>query len=251
MPLAAPPGPLWTADAKEPHPSRRRVQRSARRQCEGGNRVPSEASPPERAPSRGKTGPSIRYRADRGTQHARRRACCPRVEGHGGRLQERPAARHGYDTRLGLYRPTAPRSERRLPRLKTPTWIAIWVDDMPPSLEPGNLYISVKHRLTEHLCACGCGAEVSLPLGRNEWRIEYDGESVTVRPSIGNWRLPCRSHYIIDGGHTRWCPAWTEKEVRMGQAADRKAKTADIARRRRQTRWWSRVRNWFRRCSGD
>ena len=84
---------------------------------------------------------------------------------------------HGYRTRLGLYRPTSPRPERGLPRLKTRTWTAVWVDDMPPSLEPGNLYISVKHRLTEHLCACGCGTEVSLPLGpsrmahRVRWRV--------------------------------------------------------------------------------
>ena len=88
--------------------------------------------------------------------------------------------------------------------MKTRTWTAVRVDDMPPSLEPGDLYISVKHRLTEHLCACGCRTEVSLPLSQCEWRLEYDGES------IGNWRLPCRSHYIIERGHTRWSVAWTE-----------------------------------------
>ena len=129
--------------------------------------------------------------------------------------------------------------------MKIRTWTAVWVDDMPPSLKPGNLYISVKHRLTEHLCACGCGAEVSLPLGRSDWRIVYDGESITVLPSIGNWRLPCGSHYIIEKGHTRWCLAWTEKEIRASRASDRKFKTADIARRRRKTRWWSRIRNRF------
>ena len=68
--------------------------------------------------------------------------------------------------------------------MRTRTWTAIWVDDMPPSLEPGKLYISVKHRLTEHLCACGCGTEVSLPLGGSEWRIEYDGESVRTVTKI-------------------------------------------------------------------
>ena len=131
--------------------------------------------------------------------------------------------------------------------MKTRTWTAVWVDDMPSSLEPGNLYISAKHRLTEHLCACGCGAEVSLPLGRNEWRIEYDCESVSVWPSIGNWRLPCRSHYIIEKGHTRWSLAWTEKEIRTGQACDRKAKAAEIARRQRKGRWWSRIWDWVSR----
>ena len=131
--------------------------------------------------------------------------------------------------------------------MKTHTWTAVWVDDMPSSLEPGNLYISVKHRLTEHLCACGCGAEVSLPLSRSEWRIEYDGESVSMRPSIGNWRVPCRSHYIIEKGRTRWALAWTTKEIRTGQARDRKAKTGDIARRRRKARWWRRIWGCFGR----
>ena len=131
--------------------------------------------------------------------------------------------------------------------MKTRTWTAVWVDDMPQSLDPGNLYISVMHRLTEHLCACGCGAEVSLPLGRSEWRIEYDGESVSVSPSIGNWRLPCRSHYLIEKGYTRWALAWTENEIRTGQARDRKAKTADIARKRRKAGWLSRILDRFRR----
>lgn len=133
--------------------------------------------------------------------------------------------------------------------MKTRTWTAVWVDDMPSSLEPGNLYISVKHRLTEHLCACGCGTEVSLPLSRSEWRIEYDGESVSLFPSIGNWRLPCRSHYIIEKGRTRRALAWTQQEIQSGRARDREAKKADIERRRRQTRWWSCIHNWFRRSS--
>ena len=44
---------------------------------------------------------------------------------------------------------------------------------MPEEMTEGEFYISVKHRLTEHLCACGCGTEVSLPLGRSEWSITY------------------------------------------------------------------------------
>lgn len=129
--------------------------------------------------------------------------------------------------------------------MKTRIWTAVWVDDMPMSLEPGNVYISIKHRLTEHLCACGCGTEVSLPLSRAEWRIVYDGESISIRPSIGNWRLSCGSHYIIERGQTLWCSVWNKKEIRVGRKRDQQIKQTHIARRRKHKRWWSNIRNWF------
>ena len=34
-------------------------------------------------------------------------------------------------------------------------------------------------------CACGCGTGISLPLGSAEWKLEYDGETVSLRPSVG------------------------------------------------------------------
>ena len=132
--------------------------------------------------------------------------------------------------------------------MRTQWWNARWVEDMPPVLEPGHLYISIKHRLTEHLCACGCGTEVSLPLGRSEWRIEYDGDSVSIRPSVGNWRLPCRSHYVIDENATLWCESWSEEDVATGRMRDREAKENEIVRRRRQKPWWQRLRMWLYRC---
>ncbi len=73
-------------------------------------------------------------------------------------------------------------TSRGIPGLKTQTWTAIWVDDMPPTLDPGTIYISIKYRLTQHLCACGCGTEINLPLSWNQWCIEYNGETITIRP---------------------------------------------------------------------
>ena len=81
--------------------------------------------------------------------------------------------------------------------MRTTQWQIEWVEDMPERMEAATLYISVKHRLTEHLCACGCGTEVSLHLGRSEWRLIYDGDSISVWPSVGNWRLLCNRHYVI------------------------------------------------------
>ena len=117
----------------------------------------------------------------------------------------------------------------------------VWVEDMAEVMTPGRVYISPKHRLTEHLCACGCGAEVSLPLGRTEWRIEYDGDTISIRPSIGNWRLPCRSHYVIRENRTVWCSAWTVEEAASGRRQDRLELEVDVRRRRRERSWWGRA----------
>ena len=125
--------------------------------------------------------------------------------------------------------------------MRTMTWQPIWVEDMPEAMEGGKIYISTKHRLTEHLCACGCGAEVSLPLGRSDWKIEYDGETVSIWPSVGNWRLPCKSHYIIQENKTRWRRRWSEKEILAGRTGDRKEKQQDIEKRQRKQKWWKRI----------
>lgn len=35
-------------------------------------------------------------------------------------------------------------------------------------------------------------------------RLTFDGESVWMDPSVGNWSLPCRSYYWIRGNHIQW-----------------------------------------------
>ena len=51
----------------------------------------------------------------------------------------------------------------------------------------------------------------------------YDGRT-TLHPSIGNWNFPCRSHYWIRRDRVEWAPAWSDEEIRMGRAQDRRAK---------------------------
>lgn len=71
-------------------------------------------------------------------------------------------------------------------------------------LEPDKLYISLDCKVVIHLCACGCGEKVVLPIDPEGWRITYDGESVTLHPSIGNFQFPCRSHYWIKHSKVVW-----------------------------------------------
>jgi len=72
-----------------------------------------------------------------------------------------------------------------------------FVEFVPEDLEAGVLYVSMIYRTAVHLCACGCGEKVVTPLSPRDWKLTFDGKSVTLYPSIGNWSFTCRSHYFI------------------------------------------------------
>lgn len=72
-----------------------------------------------------------------------------------------------------------------------------FVDSVPATLQEGVLYVCPKHNIVSHLCACGCGHRIDTPLDPKEWKLTYDGETISLYPSIGNWDLPCRTHYFI------------------------------------------------------
>lgn len=73
-----------------------------------------------------------------------------------------------------------------------------FVDHIPVQLEDGKLYVSMKYHTTAHLCACGCGEKVGNPLNRKYgWILTFDGQRLSLSPSIGNYQFPCCSHYYI------------------------------------------------------
>ena len=88
-----------------------------------------------------------------------------------------------------------------------------FVEHIPDELDDGVLYVSIRFGTVVHRCACGCGQEVVTPLGPAEWRLTYDGRSVSLAPSIGNWSFSCQSHYWIEGGRVRWARGFSEDEV--------------------------------------
>jgi len=81
-----------------------------------------------------------------------------------------------------------------------------FVDVMPEKLEPDVIYVSLRFSLVSHLCACGCGEEIVTPLSPKDWQLIFNGETVSLYPSIGNWRLSCRSHYWIEQNRVAWAP---------------------------------------------
>ena len=80
----------------------------------------------------------------------------------------------------------------------------MFVDQIPSERQHGSLYVSVLFRTSLHLCACGCGNEVWLPIRPDRHHLSWDGDSITMCPSVGNWNFPCRSHYWIRNGRIEW-----------------------------------------------
>lgn len=80
-------------------------------------------------------------------------------------------------------------------------------------LQDGTIYVSILYAIAVHKCCCGCGEEVVTPLSPNGWQLTFDGETISLYPSIGNWDLPCRSHYWIRQDRVQWAPKWSQKEI--------------------------------------
>jgi hypothetical protein len=116
----------------------------------------------------------------------------------------------------------------------------VFVEAFPAQLDSGVLYISTTFRTTGHLCCCGCGEEVIAPLAPSQWSVTFDGQSVTLHPSIGNWSLPCQSHYWISNNTVRWSRQFSPEEIKRTRHSDREAIAADNAGIPRRT-WWSRL----------
>ena len=102
---------------------------------------------------------------------------------------------------------------KRLQKNRIDELTAEFVDEIPIDLEPGLLYLSCRYRAAIHLCACGCGAKISTPLHPTGWRIQYDGESVTLSPSVGNWSEKCQSHYIIRNNKVLWSYQYSKETI--------------------------------------
>lgn len=88
-----------------------------------------------------------------------------------------------------------------------------FVDAIPEQLAAGVLYISIPYTTAAHLCACGCGREVITPIRPRDWRLTFDGESVSLEPSIGNWSFHCQSHYYVTRNKVRWAQHWTPEQI--------------------------------------
>lgn len=100
-----------------------------------------------------------------------------------------------------------------------------FVEFVPDVVEEGILYISIPYYTATHKCACGCGRLVVTPIRPEGWSLTWNGEAVTLDPSIGSWNLPCKSHYLIIGNKIVWARKWKEPEIGTTRKNDKKAKS--------------------------
>jgi hypothetical protein len=128
-----------------------------------------------------------------------------------------------------------------------------FVGSLPQTLPAeGTVYISIPRRATAHLCMCGCGEKVVHPLRPYRWSLTYDGETISMSPSIGNSGLACRSHYWIKKSRVEWWAPLTDDQIAFGMRRDGWSKSAhstDIPGGYERAaepgrRWWRKLLSW-------
>ena len=95
---------------------------------------------------------------------------------------------------------------------------------VPDVLEEGVLYISIEYCSAIHKCVCGCGNEVVTPFSPTDWKLTFDGKSVSLSPSIGNWNFECKTHYWIKNNKIKFARKWDDLEIDFGRNTDFKKK---------------------------
>ena len=99
-----------------------------------------------------------------------------------------------------------------------------FVEFVPDKLNDGVLYISIPYATVSHKCPCGCGQEVVTPLTPTDWRLIFNGVSVSLYPSIGNWSFDCKSHYWVKENRILWASQWSDEEIELNRNYDKKMK---------------------------
>lgn len=90
-----------------------------------------------------------------------------------------------------------------------------FVKEIPREIEPATVYVSIEYATAVHLCP-GCRRKVVTPFAPGSWNLIFDGEAVSIRPSIRNRAHECRSHYWID--RDRIVPAFDSLEDQPGDS---------------------------------
>jgi hypothetical protein len=134
-----------------------------------------------------------------------------------------------------------------------------FVEFIPEDLREGSIYVSIRFATASHKCCCGCGHKVVTPITPTDWKLIFDGKTISLDPSIGNWSFACQSHYWIRNNRVQWADKWSKDNVAAGRAHDQRAKLnyfdapkPELAKRSGSNPappqgpgLWQRVRHWW------
>jgi hypothetical protein len=68
--------------------------------------------------------------------------------------------------------------------------------------------------------------KVVTPIRPTGWRLAYDGDTVSLHPSVGNWSFACQSHYWITNNQVIPAGPMPQEEIESGRRRDREMKDA-------------------------
>ena len=121
-----------------------------------------------------------------------------------------------------------------------------FVEFIPSEIEENVLYISFEYDVAKHKCACGCGADIVTTLSPARWKLTYDGETVSLNPSIGNWNHKCKSHYFITNDKVVWAGAITKNQMVDVAINDKESLKRHIESRSKAKSFIDRIKSIFR-----
>ena len=130
-----------------------------------------------------------------------------------------------------------------------------FVEFIPDKLEDRIVYVSIPYATVAHKCCCGCGTEVVTPLSSTDWKLIFDGETISLDPSIGNWSFDCKSHYWIRRDRVRWAERWSREKIEAARAHERiirerppqappEDQVISVRDGNSERRFWRRIRKW-------
>lgn len=96
-----------------------------------------------------------------------------------------------------------------------------FVDFIPEELSEDTVYVSIRFATASHLCCCGCRNKVVTPIQPTDWKLIFDGKTISLDPSIGNWNFPCRSHYWVRNNKVIWAEQWSRDKIETAKKSDR------------------------------
>lgn len=118
------------------------------------------------------------------------------------------------------------------------TIVPKFVSRVPSEIEEGIIYLSTEVNTAVHLCPCGCKTEIVTPIDPKEWKFTYDGETITLHPSVGVWGAPCKSHYWITKNEIEWARIYSKKEIEEVRKSEEMERKRDYKKMRKKSKWW-------------